>query len=75
MVLADQTTSSVFARTIAHTCMADRSVSAGDSMVKERKKKTGKEQVEESYQPGNIGSMAGTIPSVKKKKTRTEVSQ
>ena len=30
------------------------------------KKKTGKDQVEESYQPGNIGSMAGTIPSVKK---------
>ncbi|MFW9910303.1 MAG: hypothetical protein ACFFEF_17230 [Candidatus Thorarchaeota archaeon] len=37
-------------------------------MVKERKK-TGKEQVEESNQPGNIGSMAGTIPFAKKKKT------
>ena len=33
------------------------------------KNKTGKEQVEESYQPGNIGSMAGTLPSAKKKKT------
>ena len=38
-------------------------------MTKGRKGKTGKEQVEESYQPGNIGSMAGTLPSVKKKKT------
>jgi hypothetical protein len=38
-------------------------------MGNDRKKKTGKEQVDESYQPGNIGSMAGTIPSVKKKKT------
>jgi hypothetical protein len=36
--------------------------------VKE-KKKTGKEQVGESYQPGIIGSMAGTLPPVKKKKT------
>jgi len=34
------------------------------------RKKTGKEQVEEAYQPGNIGSMAGTIPSVKKGKTK-----
>ena len=41
---------------------------AGDFMVKGRKKKTGKEQVDSSYQPGNIGSMAGTLPSVKKKK-------
>jgi hypothetical protein len=38
-------------------------------MVKERKNKNGKEQVNESYQPGNIGSMAGTLPSMKKKKT------
>jgi len=34
------------------------------------KRKSGKEQVEESYQPGNIGSMAGTIPSVKTKKKK-----
>jgi len=38
-------------------------------MVKDRKKKTGKEQVDESYQPGNIGSMAGPLPSMNKKKT------
>jgi hypothetical protein len=36
--------------------------------VRKGKKKTGKEQVDTSYQPGNIGSMAGTLPSVKKKK-------
>ena len=39
-------------------------------MTKERKKKTGKHQVDESYQPGNIGSMAGPLPSVKKKKAK-----
>jgi hypothetical protein len=49
--------------------MHDDSVLAGDFMRNERRRKTGKEQVDESYQPGNIGSMAGTIPSVKKKKT------
>jgi hypothetical protein len=38
-------------------------------MGKDRKRKTGKEQVDESYQPGNIGSMAGPLPSMKKKKT------
>ncbi len=38
-------------------------------MGNERRKKPGKEQINESYQPGNIGSMAGTLPSVKKKKT------
>lgn len=37
-------------------------------MGKEQKRKTGKEQVDESYQPGNIGSMAGPLPSVNKKK-------
>jgi hypothetical protein len=42
-------------------------------MVKNRKKKSGKEQVDESYQPGNIGSMAGPLPSVKKKKSRSGV--
>ena len=34
------------------------------------KRKTGKEQVDDSYQPGNIGSMAGPIPSVKTKKKK-----
>jgi hypothetical protein len=48
--------------------MHDGSVLAGDSMVKERKNKNGKEQIDGSYQPGNIGSMAGTLPSIKKKK-------
>jgi len=38
-------------------------------MNKDDKKKIGKEQVDESYQPGNIGSMAGPLPSMKKKKT------
>jgi hypothetical protein len=38
--------------------------------VNDRKKKTGKEKVDESYQPGNIGSMADPIPLVKKNKTR-----
>jgi hypothetical protein len=37
-------------------------------MGKEKKRKTGKEQIDESYEPGNIGSMAGTLPSVKQKK-------
>ncbi len=36
--------------------------------MRKRKKKTGKEQVDTSYQPGNIGSMSGPLPSVKKKK-------
>ncbi len=36
--------------------------------MKKGRKKTGKEQVDTSYQPGNIGSMAGPLPSVKKKK-------
>jgi len=39
-------------------------------MRDERGKRNGKEQVDESYQSGNIGSMAGTLPSVKKKKTK-----
>ncbi len=39
-------------------------------MPKERKKKDGKEQYDESYQPGIIGSMAGSIPSVKGKKKK-----
>ena len=30
----------------------------------------GKDQVDESYQPGNIGSMAGPMPHVKKIKKR-----
>ena len=38
-------------------------------MGKDQKRKTGKEQVDESYQPGNIGSMAGTLPRVKKQKS------
>ncbi|MHA1137449.1 MAG: hypothetical protein ACTSSE_13270 [Candidatus Thorarchaeota archaeon] len=38
-------------------------------MGNDGKKKTGKEQFDESYQPGNIGSMAGPLPSSKKKKT------
>jgi hypothetical protein len=29
--------------------------------------KNGKKQVDDSYQPGNIGSMAGPIPPIKKK--------
>lgn len=37
-------------------------------MRKDQKNKTGKEQVDESYQPGNIGSMAGPLPSMKTKK-------
>ncbi len=40
----------------------------GDSTMKKGKRKSGKKQVDDSYQPGNIGSMAGTLPSVKKKK-------
>ncbi|MFW9957516.1 MAG: hypothetical protein ACFFCT_05560 [Candidatus Odinarchaeota archaeon] len=39
-------------------------------MGNERRKKTGKDQVSESYQPGNVGSMAGTIPSVKQRKKK-----
>ena len=38
-------------------------------MGNDGKKKTGKEQVAKSYQPGNIGSMAGPLPSAKKKKS------
>ena len=38
-------------------------------MGNDGKKKKGKEQVAKSYQPGNIGSMAGPLPSMKKKKT------
>ncbi len=29
--------------------------------------KSGKKQVDDSYQPGNIGSMAGPIPPIKRK--------
>ncbi|RDE17742.1 MAG: hypothetical protein C4K49_01200 [Candidatus Thorarchaeota archaeon] len=39
-------------------------------MVTMKKRKTGKEQVAESYQPGNVGSMSGPIPSIKKKRRR-----
>jgi len=40
-------------------------------MVNMKKRKTGKEQVAESYQPGNIGSMSGPIPSIKKRKRKS----
>ena len=64
----NQTASSVLCKN-GHILIYGRTIGAGDSMARERKKKTGKEQVDESYQPGNIGSMAGTLPSVKGKKT------
>lgn len=37
-------------------------------MGEERKSKIGMEQVDESYPPRNIRSIAGTLPSLKQKK-------
>jgi hypothetical protein len=37
-----------------------------------RKKNTGKEQVDESYQNGNIESKACTFPSVKRKNSGSD---